>query len=319
MLKFIAILTGCSLALAVSVQAAEPEVPTNKTAQKPKTVQKQQVAPKQHMAPTTHVQNVHPQRTNNPVHTKVNTNATNPVHTKVNTNANKQVHTNASDKVHSKPNNRVNTNPSAKINTKANTNVSKSQVNSPSADQSSKVAPVPPNNVKANKPNAKNIQAQHVNFHAKPNPAITSAKFNQNYRIAAAQNWNGPQYNTYRSYQSQWHDQGYWRSHYNNLSLIGGGWYYWDGGYWYPAWGYNEAEAYYPYDGPIYSGPRARALDQVVADVQSSLQEMGYYHGEVDGLVGPQTQEALAAYQSAQGLQPTAAIDQPTLDSLGLG
>jgi peptidoglycan hydrolase-like protein with peptidoglycan-binding domain len=40
--------------------------------------------------------------------------------------------------------------------------------------------------------------------------------------------------------------------------------------------------------------------------------------GEVDGLVGPLTREALTAYQSAQGLPPTAAIDQATLDSLGL-
>jgi peptidoglycan hydrolase-like protein with peptidoglycan-binding domain len=39
----------------------------------------------------------------------------------------------------------------------------------------------------------------------------------------------------------------------------------------------------------------------------------------VDGLLGPLTREALAAYQSAQGIEPTAAIDQPTLDSLGLG
>jgi peptidoglycan hydrolase-like protein with peptidoglycan-binding domain len=59
--------------------------------------------------------------------------------------------------------------------------------------------------------------------------------------------------------------------------------------------------------------------DQIVADVQSALQEQGYYHGEVDGLLGPLTREALAAYQSAQGLYATATIDQPTLESLGLG
>lgn len=287
MLKLVAIFTGCSLALAVSVQAAKPEDPNAKPAQKPKSAQKRQAVPKQHMAPTTHAQTVHSQRTTNPVHT------------------------NASNKVH--------TNSNAKVHTKANTSVSKNQVKTPSADQSSKLATVPSNNVKANKPDAKNIQAQHVNFHAKPKPAITSAKFSQNYKIAAAQNWSGPQYDIFRTYQSQWHDQGWWSSHYTNLSLIAGGWYFWDGGYWYPAWGYDEGAAYYPYDGPIYSGPSARALDQVVADVQSSLQEMGYYRGEVDGLIGPQTRAALASYQSAQGLQPTAAIDQPTLDSLGLG
>jgi peptidoglycan hydrolase-like protein with peptidoglycan-binding domain len=102
------------------------------------------------------------------------------------------------------------------------------------------------------------------------------------------------------------------------VSLIAGGWYYFNNGYWAPAWGYNEAESYYPYDGPIYAGPSGRPADQVVADVQGVLKEQGYYHGEVDGLVGPQTREALTAYQEATGLSPTASIDEPTLESLGL-
>jgi peptidoglycan hydrolase-like protein with peptidoglycan-binding domain len=38
----------------------------------------------------------------------------------------------------------------------------------------------------------------------------------------------------------------------------------------------------------------------------------------VDGLLGPLTREALTAYQSEQGLQATAVIDEPTLDSLGM-
>ncbi len=44
----------------------------------------------------------------------------------------------------------------------------------------------------------------------------------------------------------------------------------------------------------------------------------GYYKGEVDGLLGPMTREALTAYQADQGLATTAAIDEPTLDSLGM-
>ncbi len=45
---------------------------------------------------------------------------------------------------------------------------------------------------------------------------------------------------------------------------------------------------------------------------------MGYYTGEVDGLLGPLTREALTGYQADQGLATTASIDEPTLDSLGL-
>jgi len=169
-------------------------------------------------------------------------------------------------------------------------------------------------------PNIQAIKAKYNNFKAKPNPAIASAQFNQNYQIAGAQNWSGPQYQAFVSYRPQWHDQGWWRSRYaDNLLLIGGGWYYWDAGYWYPAWGYDPAAAYYPYDGPIYVGDNRVPFDQVVADCQATLQEQGYYKGEVDGLMGPLTRDALAAFQRDHGLITTAALDQPTLSSLGLG
>jgi hypothetical protein len=169
-------------------------------------------------------------------------------------------------------------------------------------------------------PNIRAIQAKYKNFKAKPNPTIASAQFNQNYQIAGAHNWSGPQYRAFVSYRPQWHDQGWWRSRYaDNLLLIGGGWYYWDSGYWYPAWGYDSEAAYYPYDGPIYVGDNRVPFDQVVADCQATLQEQGYYKGEVDGLMGPLTREALASFQRDHGLITTAALDQPTLASLGLG
>ena len=174
-------------------------------------------------------------------------------------------------------------------------------------------------NAKLNQQQLQKIRAQHRNFKAQRNTSIASVQFNQNYQIRNAQNWSGSNYQVFRSYRPQWHDQGYWRSHYSTLSLIAGGWYFWNAGYWYPAWGYDDAYSYYPYDGPIYSGPRARPFDQVVADVQAVLQEEGYYHGEVDGLLGPLTRQALADYQSSHGLYVTETIDRPTLDSIGLG
>ncbi|PYK78303.1 MAG: hypothetical protein DMF40_13375 [Verrucomicrobia bacterium] len=45
---------------------------------------------------------------------------------------------------------------------------------------------------------------------------------------------------------------------------------------------------------------------------------MGYYTGDVDGLLGPLTREALTAYQGDHGLYTTAVIDEPTLDALGM-
>jgi Putative peptidoglycan binding domain len=164
------------------------------------------------------------------------------------------------------------------------------------------------------------IKAQHANFRAQPKPQqVPAVTYNQNYRIEGSDRWQGPQYEVFRSYHPERHDQGWYRSHYPRVELIGGGYYYWNSGYWYPAWGYSPSAEYYAYDGPIYVGQRAEPPDQVIADVQATLQQMGYYQGEVDGLLGPLTRQALTAYQADQGLATTAAIDQPTLDSLGMG
>jgi Putative peptidoglycan binding domain len=174
----------------------------------------------------------------------------------------------------------------------------------------------------AKKPDPQQVQqikSQHTNFRAQPKPQqVPAVTFNQSYRIQGSEQWQGPQYEVFRSYRPEWHDQGWYRSHYNRVELIGGGYYYWNNGYWYPAWGYDPSAAYYAYDAPIYVGHRAEPPDQVIADVQALLQQMGYYKGEVDGLLGPLTREALAAYQADQGLTTTAVIDEPTLDSLGL-
>ena len=163
------------------------------------------------------------------------------------------------------------------------------------------------------------IKAQHANFRAQPKPQqVPAVTYNQNYRIQGSDQWQGPQYEVFRLYRPEWHDQGWYRSRYNRVELIGGGYYYWNNGYWYPAWGYDSGAQYYAYDGPIYVGHRAEPPDRVIADVQAELQQMGYYKGEVDGLLGPMTREALTAYQADQGLATTAAIDEPTLDSLGM-
>ena len=175
----------------------------------------------------------------------------------------------------------------------------------------------------AKKPDPQKVQqikTQHANFRAQPKPQqVPAVTFNQNYRIQGSEQWQGPQYEVFRSYRPEWRDQGWYRSRYSRVELIGGGYYYFNNGYWYPAWGYDPSATYYAYDGPIYVGQRAEPPDKVIADVQAVLQEMGYYTGEVDGLLGPLTREALTAYQADQGLMTTAVIDQPTLDSLGMG
>ena len=123
--------------------------------------------------------------------------------------------------------------------------------------------------------NVQQIKGQHTNFHAQAQPQnIKSVTYNQNYRIVGAERWQGPQYEVFRSYQPGWHDSGWYRSNFSRVELIGGGYYYFNNGYWYPAWGYDQGAQYYAYDGPIYVGQRAEPPDQVIADVQSALKDM---------------------------------------------
>jgi hypothetical protein len=175
---------------------------------------------------------------------------------------------------------------------------------------------------KAKKPDPQQVQqikSQHANFRAQPKPQqVPTVIYNQNYRIQGSDRWQGQHYQVFRSYHPEWHDQGWYHSRYQRVELIGGGYYFFNAGYWFPAWGYSPSAQYYAYDGPIYAGQHAEPPDKVIADVQGVLQQMGYYTGEVDGLLGPLTREALTAYQADQGLTQTAAIDEPTLDSLGM-
>jgi hypothetical protein len=165
--------------------------------------------------------------------------------------------------------------------------------------------------------NGKKYKAQRFNLASNTRPTkYTAVKFQQNRRIQGSQYWQGKNYWAFRNYSPAWHDRGWWRGHYNRVVFAYGGWYYWNSGWWYPAWGYAP-NSYYAYDGPIYAY-NSLPPDQVVANVQAALQAQGYYQGEVDGLLGPLTREAIADYQRGHGLYTTAAIDQPTLESLGM-
>lgn len=163
------------------------------------------------------------------------------------------------------------------------------------------------------------VKTEHANFKAQAKPEkVPAVTFNESYRISGAQQWQGSQYEVFRSYHPARHDYAWYHSHYPRIEIIAGGAYYFNNGYWFPAWGYNPSYQYYAYDAPIYVGSQALPPDRVIADVQAILQEEGYYKGEVDGLLGPLTREALIEYQTDNGLYTTATIDEPTLQSLDL-
>ena len=112
------------------------------------------------------------------------------------------------------------------------------------------------------------------------------------------------------------HDCNWWRNHCHTIILIGGGFYAWDLGYWYPAYGYDSYNSNYSYDGPIY-GYNGLPPDQIIANVQYVLQQLGYFAEAVDGVLGAVTRAAIEDYQVENNLPVTGAIDRPLLVSLG--
>ncbi len=131
--------------------------------------------------------------------------------------------------------------------------------------------------------------------------------------------------------------------------------YYWGGGYWGGYYGYPYAAAigyglgiplaysagYYAAAAPgygYYGAPQGYYNGRIVADyqpgptgpsghsgrsgvsrsVQTALANQGFYHGSVDGLFGPESQQALAQFQQAHGLKVTGLIDPSSLKALAI-
>jgi hypothetical protein len=98
----------------------------------------------------------------------------------------------------------------------------------------------------------------------------------------------------------------------------------------YSNWGYRTSWAYYPYSywGAYpyssynnyysYYAPTYGYNASLVAAVQRRLGQLGYYRGAVDGVIGPRTRDAIAAFESRYGLVADARISRPLLDRLGL-
>ena len=113
----------------------------------------------------------------------------------------------------------------------------------------------------------------------------------------------------------RWHNRQWWRSNYNRFVLFGGGYYYWNRGYWYPAYGYDPYYSTYTYEAPLY-GYNGLPPGQIISLVQAKLQQRGYYNAAVDGSFGPMTQQAIMDFQADHGLPMTGEIDQETLNAL---
>jgi hypothetical protein len=113
-----------------------------------------------------------------------------------------------------------------------------------------------------------------------------------------------------------------------------GAWHH-DGG-----WAHHSSSGYYGYDGPFdygldgYADPYyddsdsfdVQSTDAVpdeptslIMSVQKELARLGYYHGQIDGMTGSETAQALRWFQSVDKLPVSGQIDSATLQALRIG
>jgi hypothetical protein len=120
-----------------------------------------------------------------------------------------------------------------------------------------------------------------------------------------------------RRHWHEWHDRNWWHNHCETIVFVTTGYYFLDGSYWYPAYGYDPLQTYYDYDGPVYTYSNLLP-DEVIANVQTALQNGGYYLGSITGSLSVDTRAAIANFQRDYGLPITGAIDEETVETLGL-
>jgi Putative peptidoglycan binding domain len=101
-------------------------------------------------------------------------------------------------------------------------------------------------------------------------------------------------------------DDRFFHNHFNDFIFIGDfGFPWWWGWGWGPWWGWNWGYpyGYYGYNYGGYGsgygyGDSSRSR---VAELQRRLASAGYYHGAIDGIMGPATRRAIRAYERDHG------------------
>jgi hypothetical protein len=106
--------------------------------------------------------------------------------------------------------------------------------------------------------------------------------------------------------------------------------YYWRDGRWYGGsyadWGYPFGigiddygyynDAPYAYADDQGTLDNSASLSGTVVAAQKELAKLGYYHGTIDGLIGPETEKAIRWFQSVDKLPVTGVLNDQTLKAL---
>ncbi|HOY10851.1 MAG TPA: peptidoglycan-binding domain-containing protein, partial [Candidatus Omnitrophota bacterium] len=56
--------------------------------------------------------------------------------------------------------------------------------------------------------------------------------------------------------------------------------------------------------------------EERITQIQTALKKAGFYKGEVDGRLGPQTRKAIRAFQKENGLKPDSVVGLKTWEDL---
>ncbi|MDP9100435.1 MAG: peptidoglycan-binding protein [Verrucomicrobiota bacterium] len=127
-----------------------------------------------------------------------------------------------------------------------------------------------------------------------------------------------PSFERSRTVASHWNHHGYYRPRSNFYFGVGLGYPYDGYGYGYPYYGaYPYGYGYYAPRTTVYA-TRGINDDATVAAVQRRLARGGYYHGSVDGVIGPGTRTAIRAFERNNGLPVDGLIDRQLLRTMGL-
>ena len=69
----------------------------------------------------------------------------------------------------------------------------------------------------------------------------------------------------------------------------------------------------------VSAAGKSAGLDrQDIKNVQQNLSDKGFYHGNVDGKIGPQTRAGIREYQKSESLPMTGRLDGETAGKLGV-
>ncbi len=124
--------------------------------------------------------------------------------------------------------------------------------------------------------------------------------------------------NSSRTVANHWNHHRYYRPRSNFYFGIGLGYPYSGYGYGYPYYGsYPYGYGYYAPRTTVYATSRIND-DATVAAVQRRLARGGYYHGSVDGVIGPGTRTAIRAFERNNRLPVDCLIDPQLLRTMGL-